>query len=42
MSPTESLPETINSEVVVQKSDKRARLDENPADVGTSIDENTY
>jgi hypothetical protein len=40
--PTESVPETISSEDVVQKSDEPTRLDENPADVGTSIDENTY
>jgi hypothetical protein len=42
MVPTESLPDTISSEVVVQKSDEPAEVDENLAGVGTSVDENTY
>jgi hypothetical protein len=40
--PTESLPDTISSEAVVQKSDEPARVDENLAGAGTSIDENRY
>jgi hypothetical protein len=42
VAPTESLPETTSFEAVVQKSDEPARIAENLAAAGTSIDENKY